>query len=293
MQTVQTVHELREQLKQWRDQGQSIGFVPTMGYLHQGHGSLIAQAKKDNDRVVVSIFVNPTQFGENEDLSTYPRDLAADQRLITDLGGDLLFHPTVSEMYPNYPNTGLTTVSVSGLGEHLCGASRPGHFNGVCLVVSKLLHMVQPDRAYFGEKDYQQLVIIRQMVSDLNLPVEIVGCPIMREPNGLAMSSRNSYLSEKQRKDAQHIYKCLRFAQQILIQVGETDPEMLIFAIEANLDRIEGGCIDYIQIVCPKTLKPVEVMKGFVLIAVAVFVGNTRLIDNILAEAPGLRNFAF
>ena len=295
MQLVNTQQALREQIDQWRKAGQSIGFVPTMGYLHAGHGSLIEQAKKQNDRVVVSVFVNPTQFGPTEDLSTYPRDLEADTALIASLGGDLLFHPDVTEMYPHYPDTGVTTVSVSGLGEHLCGAKRPGHFDGVCLVVTKLLNMVQPHRAYFGEKDYQQLAVIRHMVADLDLPVDIIGCPIMREPSGLALSSRNSYLTPEQKEEAAHIYGSLRFAQNVITNMGESDPKMLAFAIESVLERIPDAKIDYIQIVCPKTLTPVDKIEGQVLIALAVYVGKTRLIDNMLVEGSGQHrpHFAF
>lgn len=256
--------------------GLTIGFVPTMGYLHKGHRSLIERARRENDRVIVSIFVNPTQFGPQEDFASYPRDLARDMDLCQSAGADWIFAPAVEEMYPEPSRT---TIDIAGLGDHLCGARRPGHFRGVCLVVTKLFGICQPTRAYFGEKDAQQLAIIRRMTLDLNLPVEIVGCPIIREPDGLALSSRNSYLSPAERQAALIVPRTLAAARAAL-EAGEAE-------IAAVIARMAGVCnkeplarADYLSVVDSQTLQPVEIVTSSVLVAAAIFVGKTRLIDN-------------
>ena len=229
MQIAYTVKEVREQVKAWRKEGLSVGLVPTMGYLHEGHASLIKKAVEDNDRVVTSIFVNPTQFAPTEDLEAYPRDMEKDSKLCETLGVDLIFHPEPEEMYaPDF----CTWVDMDVLSKTLCGKSRPIHFRGVCTVVSKLFHIVTPDRAYFGQKDAQQLAIIRRMVRDLNMDIEIVGCPIVREEDGLAKSSRNTYLNEEERKAALILSQSI-FLGQKMVQEGETDAAKIKAAMAA------------------------------------------------------------
>jgi len=257
--------------------GREVGFVPTMGYLHEGHLSLVRRARSENDVVVVSIFVNPTQFGPNEDYERYPRDEKRDRKLLEEEGVDYLFIPSVSEMYPEDFST---FVEVSGLTEGLCGAKRPGHFRGVATVVTKLLNIVFPTRAYFGEKDYQQLQVIKRLVRDLNIPVEVIGCPIVREEDGLAMSSRNTYLSPEERKSALSLYKGLKLAEE-LFESGERNPEVIKKRVEEFiLSHPKVEKIDYVEIVDPENLKPVKEVKEGDVIALAVFVGKTRLIDN-------------
>jgi len=256
--------------------GKSVGFVPTMGYLHEGHLSLVRRAKEENDVVVVSIFVNPTQFGPGEDFERYPRDLERDRKLLEAEGVDYLFLPDARQMYPR----GFSTwVEVEGLTEGLCGASRPGHFRGVATVVTKLLNLVRPTRAYFGEKDYQQLQVIRRLVADLNIPVEVVGCPIVREPDGLAMSSRNTYLSPEERSSALSLYRGLKLAEELFRQ-GERNASAIKSAVREFILSHPRTKVDYVEIVDPESLKPVERVKEGDVIALAVFVGNTRLIDN-------------
>ncbi len=275
---VRSIDEMKQIVKKLKQEGKSIGFVPTMGYLHEGHISLMRCSKKDNDITVVSIFVNPIQFGVNEDLDRYPRDLERDLQICKKEGVDYVFHPSVEEMYPE----GFSTyVIVEGLTEGLCGAFRPGHFKGVTTVVNKLFNIVQPDRAYFGEKDYQQLKVIQRMVKDLNMNVQVIGCPIVREPDGLAMSSRNKYLSPEERKAALSLSKAL-FKAKELFESGETD----INKIRKEMEKIilshpEVKEIQYIEFVDAETLKPKEKLEKGTVIALAVFVGNTRLIDNI------------
>ncbi|MCX7739291.1 MAG: pantoate--beta-alanine ligase [Hydrogenothermaceae bacterium] len=261
-----------------RKGGNSIGFVPTMGYLHQGHISLIDRARKENDIVVVSIFVNPLQFGKNEDLDRYPRDFERDYSLCKDAKVDYIFYPSYSDMYPEDFNT---YVEVKELSEILCGAFRPGHFRGVTTVVLKLFNIVSPDRAYFGKKDYQQLQIIKRMVKDLNIPVEIVACPTVREPDGLAMSSRNRYLSPEERLSATYISKAL-FKIKDAFDRGASEVWRLK---EVGLDVLNKapliGEIQYLEVVHPENLKSREYAQKGDVVAVAVFIGNTRLIDNI------------
>lgn len=278
MKTIQTIRELQGILAE--EQGKIVGLVPTMGYLHQGHISLIERAVQECDRVVVSIFVNPLQFAPNEDLKRYPRDLKRDLRLAKEAGADLVFCPEINEMYPAKPRT---TVSVTELTHRLCGASRPGHFDGVATVVSKLFHIVMPNRAYFGLKDAQQVAVIQQMVNDLNFPVEIVPCPIVREEDGLAMSSRNIYLSPEERKKAVILYQTLCEATK------QKESGQLIHASQAadfireKLEAISGLSVDYVEVLSYPGLAPVqELGQQTSIAAVAVWLGNTRLIDNVI-----------
>ncbi len=277
MRVVKSVKEMQAISRSYCKTGKEVGFVPTMGYLHEGHLSLVRRAREKNDIVVVSIFVNPTQFGPNEDYERYPRDEERDRKLLIDEEVDYLFIPSVSEMYPE----GFSTyVEVLGLTEGLCGAKRPGHFRGVATVVTKLLNIVQPTRAYFGEKDYQQLQVIKRLVKDLNIPVEIVGCPIVREKDGLAMSSRNTYLSPEERESALSLYRGLKLAEE-LFERGERNPEVIKEKVrEFILSHPHVKKVDYVEIVDPENLKPVKEVKEGDVIALAVFVGNTRLIDN-------------
>jgi len=257
--------------------GKEIGFVPTMGYLHEGHLSLVRRARRENSVVVVSVFVNPTQFGPNEDFERYPRDLQRDAELLRKEGVDFLFAPEAKEMYPK----GFSTfVEVEGLSKGLCGASRPGHFRGVATVVTKLLNIVRPTRAYFGKKDFQQLQVIRRLVEDLNLDCQVVGCPIVREEDGLAMSSRNVYLNEKERESALSLYRGLKLAKE-LFERGERSAERIKEEVRKFIEGFpEVTKVDYVEIVDSQTLKPVKEIKEGDTIALAVFVGKTRLIDN-------------
>lgn len=277
MKVSKIVDEVRLITKQWRAQGYTIGFVPTMGYLHEGHGSLIERCRKENDKVVVSIFVNPTQFGENEDLGAYPRDFERDKDLCEKLGCDLIFNPEPSEMYVD-PKA---YVNITGLSEHLCGKSRPVHFKGVCTVVSKLFNIVNPDKAYFGEKDAQQLAIIKKMVKDLNFDVKVVGCPIVREEDGLAKSSRNAYLSKEERKSALCLSRAIKKGQEVIRNSKEASE--IIDAMKAVVNE-EGARIDYIEVVDALTMQPVSEIKSSVVVAMAVYIGKTRLIDNFTWE---------
>ncbi len=272
-----TKSDLRNFLKEVRKEGKSVGFVPTMGYLHEGHLSLVRCAKKENDLVVVSIFVNPTQFGKNEDFDRYPRDLERDLSLLQKEGVDAVFAPSVEEMYP--PNFS-TSVEETDLSRRWEGEFRPGHFKGVCTVVAKLLNLVKPDRAYFGEKDYQQLKVVQRMVRDLDMDVEIKGCPIVREEDGLAMSSRNVYLSPEEREQAAAIYKSFQLAQR-LVKEGLKDPRELerkLTEFLKSFPLIEE--IDYVAVVDPETLEPAKEIKGSERILVAVRMPSARLIDN-------------
>lgn len=280
MELLKTVSETRQFVASQKEEKRSIGLVPTMGYLHQGHLSLIHTAREQNDTVVVSIFVNPTQFGPQEDLDRYPRDLEKDCRLCTQAGVDAIFMPTANEMYPG---RFLTWVQVQELTEVLCGASRPGHFRGVTTVVNKLFNIIQPDRAYFGLKDFQQAVVIKQMVQDLNIPVEIVAVPTVREADGLATSSRNEYLTPQERARATVLYRSLQIGRQ-LIESGERNVHSVREAMVKEIERQPNTRIDYIAICDPSTLVPVDQIKNQVLLALAVWIGNTRLIDNVLVE---------
>jgi len=280
---VKTIREMRSSISAARREGRSVGLVPTMGALHEGHLSLIRRARSENGLVVVSVFVNPTQFDDRRDLDAYPRDLATDSRLAAEAGADLLFSPEVTEMYP----PGFSTwVEVTGLTERLCGASRPGHFRGVCTVVAKLLTICAPDRAYFGEKDFQQLAVISRMVRDLNLPVDIVACPTVREPDGLALSSRNARLTEAERAQAPVLFRALSAARQA-VEEGERDPVALAQLVVGLIREAPLADIDYVEVVDAVRLEPLERLEGRCLIAVAVRFGGTRLIDNVVVDVPG------
>lgn len=278
MYIAETVKAVRDQVKTWRTEGLTVGLVPTMGYLHEGHKSLIDKAVEENDRVVVSVFVNPTQFGPGEDLESYPRDFERDSKICEDAGTDLIFHPNASEMYAD---DFCTYVDMDDLTKGLCGKTRPIHFRGVCTVVSKLFHIVSPDRAYFGQKDAQQLAVIRRMVRDLNFDLEIVGCPIIRETDGLAKSSRNTYLNEAERMAAVVLHRGLTAGEELL-KSGETDASKIVCAIRDIIESEPLAKIDYVELVEWDTLKPVKHIDGKVLAAVAVYIGKTRLIDNVI-----------
>ena len=276
MQIVTTIEEVRTQIKAWKKEGCSVGLVPTMGYLHEGHGSLISRARKENDKVVVSIFVNPMQFGPGEDLESYPRDLDKDSAYCETLGADLIFHPEPSEMYTD----GFCSyVDMSVLTEELCGLSRPVHFRGVCTVVNKLFNIVQPDRAYFGQKDAQQFAVIKRMVEDLNMDLEIIGCPIVREADGLAKSSRNIYLSAEERQAALVLSKAVKLGQE-LAAAGETDAKKIVSGMRALIEKEPLARIDYVKAVDGLTMQQIDTVKAPMLVALAVYIGKTRLIDN-------------
>lgn len=274
------INEVRERINAWKREGLSIGFVPTMGYLHEGHKSLMEAARANNDKVVVSIFVNPMQFAPTEDLESYPRDLQKDSQLCESVGVDLIFHPEPDEMYPD----GFCSyVDMNGLTTELCGKSRPIHFRGVQTVVLKLFNIVKPDRAYFGQKDAQQLAVIKRMVKDLSVDTEIVGCPIIRESDGLAKSSRNTYLSPEERKAALILSRSLKLGRE-LIENGETDSKAIIKAISDSISTEPLAKIDYVDVVDFDTITPVEKIGKSVLVAIAVYIGKTRLIDNFIIE---------
>lgn len=274
------IQAVRQQVSEWKKAGLSVGLVPTMGYLHEGHKSLIDAARKENDRVVVSIFVNPMQFGPNEDLESYPRDLEKDAGLCEKSGVDLIFHPQPEEMYaPGF----CTYVDMNGLTTQLCGKSRPTHFRGVQTVVLKLFHIVTPDRAYFGQKDAQQLAVIRRMVRDLDVGVTIIGCPIIREADGLAKSSRNTYLNEQERQAALVLNRSLQ-AGKALIEAGETNAQVIRQEIISEIEKEPMARIDYVDVVDFDTITPIDTIQGTVLTAIAVFIGKTRLIDNFIVE---------
>ena len=277
MKIVGTVKEVREQVKEWKKQGLSVGFVPTMGYLHEGHKSLMDAARKGNDKVVVSIFVNPMQFGPTEDLATYPRDLDHDAALCESAGVDLIFHPEPEEMYEK---DFCSFVDMTGLTEGLCGKTRPIHFRGVCTVVNKFFNIVTPDRAYFGQKDGQQLAVIKRMVRDLNMDIEIVGCPIVREEDGLAKSSRNTYLSSEERKAALILSKTVALGKELA--KTEKDANKVVEAMKKNIETEPMAKIDYVEAVDALSMEPVEKLEGTCMLAMAVYIGKTRLIDNTL-----------
>ena len=278
MQIVATVEEVRAQVRAWRQEGLSVGLVPTMGYLHEGHKSLIDKAVEQNDRVVVSVFVNPIQFGPGEDLATYPRDLDRDAALCENAGANLIFHPEPENMYFE---DFCTYVDMDGLTKGLCGKTRPTHFRGVCTVVGKLFNIVKPDRAYFGQKDAQQLAVIRRMVRDLNFDLEIVGCPIIREEDGLAKSSRNTYLSPEERQAAVILHKGLTRGEELVNQ-GEKSAGVVKQAIREVIESEPLAKIDYVEIVDFDNMKEIETLERPFLAAVAVYIGKTRLIDNFI-----------
>ena len=279
MQVTNTIEKTRELVNNWKKEGKTIGLVPTMGYLHEGHASLIRRCREENDIVVVSDFVNPTQFGPNEDLEAYPRDFDRDSALCESIGADLIFCPAPEEMYHD-PHA---FVSIDTLSDTLCGKTRPIHFKGVCTVVSKLFNIVKPDRAYFGQKDAQQLATIRRFVRDLNFPIEIVPCPIVREADGFAKSSRNTYLNPEERKAALILSQSLRLGREA-IENGEKNAKKIIDIISQNLATEPLARIDYVEVVDFENIQRVETIEGETLVAIAVYIGKTRLIDNFIVK---------
>lgn len=282
MKIIKSAYELQYSLK-YLKRRYSIGFVPTMGYLHEGHLSLIKEAREENDLVVVSIFVNPTQFGENEDFSTYPRDEERDISLAKSLGVDFLFMPNVKEMYPKVPQI---SMQVHHRADVLCGVNRVGHFNGVVTIVSKLFHIVMPDRAYFGLKDAQQFAIIEALIKDYNFPITLIGLETIRETDGLAKSSRNVYLNKDNRKQASFLNQALFTAQQKINQ-GEKDTNLIVQIIKEIIQQNTTGIIDYVEILSYPALKPIDKVNGQIVIALAVYFKETRLIDNIILDTNG------
>ena len=276
MEIVSTIQEVKAITAGWRKENLTVGYVPTMGYLHEGHGSLIERARKENDRVIVTIFVNPMQFGPTEDLASYPRDLEKDSLFCEQLGADVIFHPEPKEMYgPHFSSF----VDMTVLTEELCGLTRPTHFRGVCTVLTKFFNIIRPDRAYFGEKDAQQLAVVRHMVEDLNMDLQIVGCPIVREEDGLAKSSRNTYLSAEERKAALVLSRSI-FLGKKMADEGETDANVILTAMRKEIEAEPMARIDYVKAVDGFTMQQVTTVKSPCLIAIAVYIGKTRLIDN-------------
>lgn len=280
MKIAYTVEDVKSQVRQWKKEGFTVGLVPTMGYLHEGHESLIKRAVAENDRVVVSVFLNPTQFAPNEDLASYPRDFEADTKLCEGAGAALVFHPEPSEMYAE---DACTFVDMTAVTKELCGKSRPIHFRGVCTVVNKLMNISMADRAYFGQKDAQQLAVIRRMVRDLNMNVEVVDCPIIREADGLAKSSRNTYLSEEERKAGLVLSQAVKLGQKLVAE-GEKSAAAVTGAMSELISAEPLAKIDYVSMVSWDSIEPVETIEGPVLVAMAVYIGKTRLIDNFIYE---------
>jgi len=280
MKIVKTIDQVRSEIKAAKLEGKNVGYVPTMGYLHDGHGSLIKEARKNNDYVVVSIFVNPMQFGPTEDLASYPRDLDKDAALCESLGVDLIFNPEPEEMYDE---SFTSYVDINGLSDHLCGLSRPVHFRGVCTVLAKFFNIIQPDRAYFGQKDAQQAAIVKQFVKDINFPVEIVRCPIIREADGLAMSSRNTYLSPEERQAALILSKAI-FLGQDMVKSGEKDAAVVINKMTLLIKTEKLAEIEYVKAVNGLTMEDVDTIGSPCLVAMAVRIGKTRLIDNFVVD---------
>lgn len=272
-----TKEELKQEIDRWRNAGEVIGLVPTMGYLHEGHASLIRRARQECDRVVVSVFVNPTQFAPGEDLEAYPRDFERDRQLCRQMGVDLIFHPAPEEMYPK--GFGTTIAMDKSMTGALCGKTRPTHFQGVCTVVCKLFGLTHADRAYFGQKDAQQLAIIRKMNRDLDLGLTIVGCPIVREPDGLAKSSRNVYLNPQERQAALVLSRAVRLGQEKVAR-GETDADAIVAAMKEEVEKEPLARIDYVEAVDDTDLRPAHTVVPGTLFAMAVYIGKTRLIDN-------------
>lgn len=275
-----TISQVRDQVRQWRREGLTVGLVPTMGYLHEGHGSLVGKAAEDCDRVVASVFVNPTQFAPGEDLASYPRDFERDCEILEKQGCSMVFHPSVDEMYPDGNGKTDTYIEIlNDMPKQLCGRTRPNHFRGVCTVVGKLFNIVLPDKAYFGEKDAQQLAIIRRMVRDLSYGIEIVGCPIVREPDGLAKSSRNIHLKPDERKAAVALYRSLKIAEEMASD-GEKSSKTVTDAVRAEIEKEPLAEVEYVSAVDSLSMEPVETVGKGTLIAIAVRIGQTRLIDN-------------
>jgi pantoate--beta-alanine ligase len=277
---VSSIKEVRKNVESWKKEGLQIGFVPTMGYLHQGHESLIERAVNENDRVVVSIFINPIQFGPKEDLESYPRDLEHDIALCQRAGVNLVFNPEVEEIFPS---DFCTHVDMDRITRGLCGKNRPTHFSGVCTIVNKLFNIVDADSAYFGQKDAQQLAVIKRMVKDLNIDIKIVGCPIIREEDGLAKSSRNFYLSKEERKAALILFQSIQLGRQLILK-GEKNVQAIILAITRYINTEPLARIDYVDVVDVHSMEHVDQIENSVLVAIAVFIGKTRLIDNFILD---------
>lgn len=280
MKVVKTIKEVREIVSQWRKEGLTVGLVPTMGYLHEGHQSLISKSASQNDRTVVSVFVNPIQFGPTEDLESYPRDLERDKKAVETAGGDLIFNPEPAEMYPGHFTSFIDTTETTEL---LCGAVRPIHFRGVCTVVGKLFNIVMPDRAYFGQKDAQQLATIKRFVRDLNFNIQIVPCPIVREADGLAKSSRNTYLSPEERQAALILSQSLKKGHEA-INGGERSAKAVTDIIKKSLQTEPLARVDYVEVVDFENIQRIDTIKGETLVAIAVYIGKTRLIDNFIVN---------
>jgi pantoate--beta-alanine ligase len=280
MRLIEHISDLKAIIRTQKKAGRTVGFVPTMGYLHNGHISLARTSKHDNDFTIMSIFVNPVQFGVNEDFDKYPRDINGDSMKAESAGVDIIFLPVVNEMYPEGYNT---FVEVFGITDKMCGKSRPGHFKGVATVVNKLINIVEPDRAYFGQKDAQQVAVIKKMVRDLNMTADIIICPIIREKDGLAMSSRNTYLNTEERKAALVLSKSL-FEADAVIKAGERNKDRISKNIINTISAESLASMEYVDIVDPETLADIKILKGKVLIALAVRIGKTRLIDNVIVE---------
>lgn len=277
---VTTIKEMQQKMIEYRKQGKTIGFVPTMGYLHEGHVTLLKEARKENDIVVLSVFVNPLQFGPNEDFDRYPRDIVRDEQIAKEAGVDVLFYPSVVEMYPRPLSV---QVVVKERVDVLCGKSRPGHFDGVATVLTKLFHIVMPTRAYFGMKDAQQVAIVDGLIRDFHFPIELVAVPTVREADGLAKSSRNVYLSEEERNEAPALYEALKKAKTA-IENGERDPKAVCALVEDHIATNTHGVIDYVEVYSYPELKPLEKLAGKIIIALAVRFTNARLIDNITVD---------
>ena len=280
MELIATVKEMQQRSEQLRQEKKTIAFVPTMGYLHEGHLALMREGKERGDTLIISIFVNPTQFGPEDDYERYPRDMERDLKLAQKVGVDIVFTPSAQEMYPEGFQT---SVEVERVTQNLCGISRPNHFRGVTTVVAKLFNIVKPHLAIFGQKDYQQLVTIKQMVEDLNMDTEVIGIPTVRERDGLAMSSRNAYLSPQKRKDATGVYRALRKGEELFRQ-GEGDTAAILTAVRGIIEEAEPAKIDYVKICDAHTLEDIEAITGEAIIAVAVQIGKTRLIDNLILK---------
>ncbi len=277
MKTIENISKMSIFVKTMKRAGKSIGLVPTMGYLHEGHSSLVRAAKKHTDVVVMSIFINPIQFGPKEDFEKYPRDMKHEGEMAREAGVDVIFYPSLKDMYPEGYATYVTVEKLTG---NLCGESRPGHFRGVATVVTKLFNIVKPEAAYFGQKDMQQALMIKKMASDLNMDIEVKIMPVVREKDGLAMSSRNMYLSDAERKDAAVLYQSLKSAE-MLIKNGERDARKVIRAVDDMIKAKQSARIEYVKLVDARELKDVKMITGEIALAVAVFFSNTRLIDNI------------
>lgn len=283
MKVITTIKDMQQEMKKEKQLGRSIGFVPTMGYLHEGHATLLGAARTENEVVALSIFVNPTQFGPNEDFDTYPRDFERDGRVAKEANVDYLFYPSVEEMYKSSRSVAIT---VRDRVDVLCGQKRPGHFDGVATVLTKLFHIVTPDRAYFGKKDAQQVAVVDGLIEDFNFPVELRAVDTVREADGLAKSSRNVYLTDKEREEAPVLFKSLQTALQLL-ESGEKHVEILKQTIRKEIEQHTSGKVDYIEVYTYPELKPIKKAAGKIIIALAVQFSKARLIDNVIVDVQG------